>query len=251
MVDWSRHDGIPSVIPAALSMGMSGIGVHHSDLGGFTSLFWLTRRRQLYYRWAELSAFSPVMRSHESNRPGINWQFDADEKTLRHTARMSRVFRELREYRRHVLREYYVAGLPTMRPIVLHYPRAVPQETVLTTPGPWPLPPDATDQLPIALDADTAPGIRPWWRWRWNRGRGLRGAYRYLFGRDLLVIPVLRKGVRRVTVTLPPDQWTHLWTGKTYHGGNAAVGAEPGMPPVFYRTGSRFRHVFERIADIR
>ncbi len=38
-VDFSRHDGIGTVICAALSAGMLGNAHHHSDCGGYTSLF--------------------------------------------------------------------------------------------------------------------------------------------------------------------------------------------------------------------
>ena len=71
-----------------------------------------------------------------------------------------------------------------------------------------------------------------------------------MFGRDLLVVPVVRKRVKRVTVNLPPDTWVHLWTGKVYDGGNATVSARPGEPPVFYRAESRFTETFERVAAL-
>ncbi len=35
-VDWSL-DGLASVVPAALSLAMTGHGLHHSDIGGFTT----------------------------------------------------------------------------------------------------------------------------------------------------------------------------------------------------------------------
>ena len=101
---------------------MVGIGVHHSDLGGFTSLYHKTRSRELFMRWAEHSAFTPIMRSHESNRPDQNWQWDGDAETIQHLARMAKIYVALSLYRRAVLEEYYDTGLPAMRPVVLHYP---------------------------------------------------------------------------------------------------------------------------------
>ncbi|WP_366545420.1 TIM-barrel domain-containing protein, partial [Salmonella enterica] len=38
-VDWSLDDGLASVVPAALSLAMTGHGLHHSDIGGYTTLF--------------------------------------------------------------------------------------------------------------------------------------------------------------------------------------------------------------------
>lgn len=122
MVDWSRHDGLPSVIPAALSAGYAGIGVHHSDLGGYTTLFHVKRGKELFMRWAEEAAFTSIMRSHEGNRPKSNWQWDSDAETTAHLATMAHVYVALRPYRRAVLDEYYATGRPVQRPVHLHYP---------------------------------------------------------------------------------------------------------------------------------
>ena len=122
MVDWSRHDGLPSVVPAALSSGVVGLGVGHSDLGGFTSLFGKRRSKELLLRWAEHAAFTPIMRSHESNRPDTNWQWDGDAETKAAVAQAARCFVALAPYRRAVLNEYYQTGLPAMRPVGMHYP---------------------------------------------------------------------------------------------------------------------------------
>jgi len=86
-VDWSLDDGLASVIPAALSLGMTGCGLHHSDIGGYTTLFEMKRTKELFMRWAEMAAFTPVMRTHEGNRPEDNWQFDSDDETLEHLQR--------------------------------------------------------------------------------------------------------------------------------------------------------------------
>lgn len=120
MVDWSRHDGLPSVIPAALSLGISGIGLHSSDVGGYTTLFGRKRTKELFMRWAEAAVWTPFFRSHEGNRPGDNWQWDGDAETMAHLARMSRTFVALKPYRRAVLAEYHANGLPAQRPVVMH-----------------------------------------------------------------------------------------------------------------------------------
>ena len=125
MVDWSRHDGLPSVIPAALSAGIGGIGLHSSDVGGYTTLFGRKRTKELFMRWAEAAVWTPFFRSHEGNRPKDNWQWDGDGESMRHVARMSRAFAALKPYRRAVLGEYRDTGLPFQRPVIMHYPSAV------------------------------------------------------------------------------------------------------------------------------
>ena len=48
-VDFSRHDGLPSVICGALSSGLLGNAYHHSDIGGYTSLFGNVRTPELLH----------------------------------------------------------------------------------------------------------------------------------------------------------------------------------------------------------
>lgn len=120
-VNWSIDDGLASVIPAALSLGMCGVGLHHSDIGGYTTLYHMKRTKELMKRWIDFSAFTPMMRTHEGNRPDDNWQFDSDEDTLIHLARMGKVFNKLSPYTKALVKENSEKGIPVMRPVFLHY----------------------------------------------------------------------------------------------------------------------------------
>jgi len=120
-VDWSEDDGLPSVLAAALSLGMSGHGLHHSDIGGYTTLYGMKRSKELFMRWAELAAFTAMMRGHEGNRPAENWQFDSDDETLSHLAAMSAMHSALKPYFTALEKENSEAGLPLMRPLFLHH----------------------------------------------------------------------------------------------------------------------------------
>jgi alpha-glucosidase len=121
-VDWSQDDGLPSAVRSALSLAMSGHGVHHSDIGGYTTLFSMGRTKELFMRWAEQAAFSPLMRGHEGNRPKDNWQFDSDEETLIHLARMGRVHVALKPYLKKLSAINAERGIPIMRPMFLEHP---------------------------------------------------------------------------------------------------------------------------------
>jgi len=120
-VDWSLDDGLASVIPAALSLGMTGGGLHHSDIGGYTTLFGMKRTKELFMRWAEMGAFTPIMRTHEGNKPGDNWQFDSDDETIHHFAKMSLVYKTLAPYTKAIVKENSEKGVPVQRPIFMHY----------------------------------------------------------------------------------------------------------------------------------
>mgnify|MGYP003384381362 CR=1 FL=1 len=121
-VDFSRHDGIGTVITAALSAGMVGNAYSHSDIGGYTSLHGLVRSEELLMRWAEMAAFTPVMRTHEGNRPDDNLQVDSNPALLAHFAAMSRVHAALAPYVKSLIAEAGATGLPLQRPLFLHYP---------------------------------------------------------------------------------------------------------------------------------
>ena len=121
-VDFTRHDGIGTVITAALSSGLLGNAYSHSDCGGYTSLLGNVRTEELLQRWCELAAFAPVMRSHEGNRPDDNLQYDSSSALLACFARWSRVHAALAPYVRHLCNEATERGSPTQRPLFLHYP---------------------------------------------------------------------------------------------------------------------------------
>ncbi|HEX7858257.1 MAG TPA: alpha-glucosidase [Sphingobium sp.] len=121
-VDFTRHDGIGTVITGALSSGLVGNAYSHSDCGGYTSLHGNVRSGELMQRWCELAAFAPVMRSHEGNRPDDNLQYDQNPDILASFARWSRVHAHLAPYVRHLCDEAVASGLPAQRPLFLHYP---------------------------------------------------------------------------------------------------------------------------------
>ena len=121
LVDWCIEDGLPSVILAALSSGLMGNGIHHSDIGGYTTVHGLKRPKELFQRWAEMAAFTPIMRSHEGNRPGDNHQFDSDAETLAHLAKMTKIFKHLKPYIKAAVAENAKVGMPVQRPLFMHY----------------------------------------------------------------------------------------------------------------------------------
>jgi alpha-glucosidase len=73
--------------------------------------------------------------------------------------------------------------------------------------------------------------------------------YQYLYGEDLMVAPVYKKGVKRQKLYLPDDAWIHLWSGREYRSGWQTVDAPLGYPPVFYRKGSTFKELFASFCE--
>ena len=122
-VDWSEDDGLPSVITAALSLGMSGFGLHTCDAGGYTTLFHLKRDKELLLRWLEFACFTPVMRTHEGNRPESNVQLYDNDEIITAAARLTAIHDALFPYLKACVLENAETGLPVMRPLFLEAPK--------------------------------------------------------------------------------------------------------------------------------
>jgi len=209
-VDFSRHDGIGTVLRAALSSGLLGNAYHHSDLGGYTSLFGNVRTAELMMRWSELCAFSPVMRSHEGNRPDENLQLDSDPAILAHFVRMTEIHAALAPYVSALCDQAVSTGLPLQRPMFLDYE---------DDPNCW----EIETQYCYGSELLVAPVIEA----AIEAGSAMWSVY----------LPA-------------KTRWVHLWSGQRYVGGaRVAVEAALGYPPVFYREDGVHARLFAGIAE--
>ena len=121
-VDWSVDDGLISVVPATLSLAMSGYGITHSDAGGYTTYGkLLSRSKELLLRWMEMNVFTPLLRTHEGNQPVNDVQWYDDDELLAHTARCSRMHAALKSYLMSLTADTQEHGTPVMRPLFYHY----------------------------------------------------------------------------------------------------------------------------------
>ena len=121
---------------------------HIPAISGIYHPYGMKRTKELFQRWTDFAIFTPIMRTHEGNRPGDNWQFDSDEETISHFTWATLIHAKLKAYIRDLLQENAARGIPLMRPLFLHYEE---------------------DENTYDLK------------------------YQYLFGRDLLVAPVIRR----------------------------------------------------------
>lgn len=120
-VDFTIHDGLVTVICGALSAAMSGCGIHHSDIGGYTSLYNNCRTKEVFLRWAEMAAFTPVMRTHEGNRPEENFQYYDDTDAMQQFGRLTDIYTMLAPYTKSLVKINAEVGLPVQRPLFIHY----------------------------------------------------------------------------------------------------------------------------------
>ena len=119
--DFSRDFGLPSIIPASLSLSVCGFGLVHSDIGGYTTILNLRRNMELYKRWFEMNTFSVLMRGHEGLNPDLNVQFDADDDILDFCSRMSRIHASLKPYLKDAVKKNAEEGVGVQRPLFFYY----------------------------------------------------------------------------------------------------------------------------------
>lgn len=117
--DFSPHDGLPTVVPAMLTLGISGIPFVTHDIAGFSGG---PSTKELYMRWAELGALSPIMRTHEGNKKDANWSWERDDETTRHFRKMSRLHAALRPDLERLAEEAARTSAPMVRHLALHAP---------------------------------------------------------------------------------------------------------------------------------
>ena len=105
--------------PMMLSMGLSGLAYHGSDIGGFCCA---TTTPELYVRWLQLGIFSPVTRAHGAGEPvgghGTEpWAFGPEVESI------ARSLLELRyrmiPYTYTLAWENHRTGMPLARPLIM------------------------------------------------------------------------------------------------------------------------------------
>ncbi|KAA0194877.1 hypothetical protein HAZT_HAZT008440 [Hyalella azteca] len=109
-VDFSTTDGVATTIVAALSLGLSGMGFTHFDIGGYTTQPPMVRTQELFLRSAEYAVFTPVMRTHLGNKPDANHQFYSSNDTLTQFARLTQIHARLKPYTAAFVKETSLLG---------------------------------------------------------------------------------------------------------------------------------------------
>ena len=115
---WGKEDGLPSALTAALTLSCSGMGLSFSDIGGNTPVA-SRRSRELFLRWAEFAAFTPIMRTVSLSG---QVDFDADDDLLSAFARLTRAHAALAPYMKACIKENANTGMPVMRPLFMMFP---------------------------------------------------------------------------------------------------------------------------------
>jgi alpha-D-xyloside xylohydrolase len=203
----STWDAFKRSILAGLSAGMSGVIFWGWDLGGFSGE---VPSAELYVRSAAMACFCPIMQYHAESKAEFN-----QDRTPWNIAERSGDERALTGYR------FYA----NLRMSLMPYLR---REAVWCVAEKQPL------MRAMLLDFETDSRAVPLWD-------------QYMFGRDLLVAPIIREGETARQVYLPEGRWWHLFENRWYEGAAAhRVSAQLDEIPVFLREGAMLPLAFHR-----
>jgi len=197
----SSWDAHRSVLKAVLSSGISGIPFIGWDIGGFSGEI---PTAELYLRSAAMACFSPLMQYHSELNGHKTPIIDRTPWNIAEQRNAPEVISVYR-YFSHI--------------------RMSLQDYLLT---------EAEYTCRTGL-----PLMRPLFMDYPEDDKSWKCDDQYLFGRDMLVAPILFEGQNEREVYLPEGKWVELWNGTRY-GGNATIKIVAPIEkiPVFCKEGS-------------
>lgn len=120
--DWSRSSGLASLTTDMLSRAIGGAWGFNTDIGGYADIHTPATSRELFVRWSQWAALSPVFRVHNSVSKGARMPWDFDEEALDLFRSAAKLHLDASPYILRLWREGQETGLPPVRPLWLHYP---------------------------------------------------------------------------------------------------------------------------------
>ncbi|MBK8593804.1 MAG: hypothetical protein IPN77_32815 [Sandaracinaceae bacterium] len=117
--DFLPSDGLPTVVPAMINLGLTGMPFVTHDIAGFSGG---PSTKELWLRWCELGAFTPIMRTHEGLKRSLNWNWDGDAETTAHFRRFARIHELLLPELMALAAEAANTSLPMLRHLTLVFP---------------------------------------------------------------------------------------------------------------------------------
>ena len=197
----STWSGYRASILAGLTAGLAGVSIWGFDIGGFSGD---VPTVELYLRSTQAACFSPIMQFHSE----LHQATENRDRTPWNIAERHGDRRALDVYRAYA----------RLRTRLMQY--LAEEAEALATAG-----------LPLMR--------MPALAYPEDHERLAKDPYAYLFGRDLLVCPVVEKGASARVVNLPEGEWVDLWSGARLRGGQSVLVPAPlETIPVFVRADS-------------
>jgi len=193
---YSTWETLKTHVPIAINTGLSGIPYWGTDIGGFVPTQEFTA--ELYLRWFQFGAFSTLFRSHGRNwKLRLPWGWNTGDpgpiEISRYQGAALPDASELHNPQVETICRKYLE----LRYRMLPYLYSAVRECTLTG-------------MPV---------MRALWLHHPDDPQAVARGDEYLWGRDLLVAPVVEKGARLRRVYLPRGAWYDFWTNQRFEGG--------------------------------
>ena len=121
--NFDELDGLPTVIPALLNLGLVGQPYVTHDIAGFAIADPpQPSNKELFMRWTELGAFTPIMRTHEGADRQNNWSWETDQETTVHFRRFVFVHCALAPEFKALADQAQQTSAPILRHMMLVFP---------------------------------------------------------------------------------------------------------------------------------
>jgi len=137
--DFSHASGLASLTSDMLNRAVDGAYGYGTDIGGYADYTTPATTKELFLRWAEWAALSPVFRLHGSGRNGTHTPWSYDFQTVSIYTALSRLHLEAAPLIMRLWNQAAQTGLPPTRPLWLQYPN---DPTARTQDQEWLLGPD-------------------------------------------------------------------------------------------------------------
>jgi sulfoquinovosidase len=121
--DWGQAAGLASQAPDMLNRAVGGAYGYATDIGGYYDYTTPPTTKQLFLRWAEWAALSPVFRLHGSGRTGTHAPWTYDQQTIRTYRTLSLLHERAAPLILRLWRAADRTGIPPTRPLWLEFPR--------------------------------------------------------------------------------------------------------------------------------
>jgi alpha-glucosidase (family GH31 glycosyl hydrolase) len=119
--DMEPDDGFPTVVAMGLGLGIAGVSTYGHDIGGYQSATNEPTSKETYFRWMELGAWTPVMRTHHGTQPKKEWHLDSDDETLQAYRRLAIQHMQLLPTWGALADEAHANGTPIWRHLALEF----------------------------------------------------------------------------------------------------------------------------------
>ena len=213
---YSTWETLKTHVPVAVNTALSGIPYWGTDIGGFvpTPEF----LGDLYVRWFQFMAFCPLMRSHGRTwYLRLPWGWNTGQLGPDETSTYSGAGRPPESELRNAEVEPICRKYLELRYRLMPYLYSAVRETSLTG-------------MPI---------VRAMWLHHADDPVAVARGDQYLWGRDILVAPVVEKNASSRRLYLPRGAWYDFWTDERVEGGREIDRAvDLATMPLYVRAGA-------------